>query len=29
MRTMNAAVALDKKDPEEVPDGFVKVNKLA
>jgi osmoprotectant transport system substrate-binding protein len=28
MRTMNAAVALDKKDPGEVADGFLKANKL-
>ena len=28
MRTMNAAVALDKKDPGEVADEFLKANKL-
>jgi hypothetical protein len=27
-RTMNAAVPLDKKDPGEVADGFLKANKL-
>jgi osmoprotectant transport system substrate-binding protein len=28
MRTMNAAVALDKQDPGQVADGFLKANKL-